>query len=63
LDRARIATALERHEEGPEVAEEVQRILATCDMARFTPGGAHSDQQLYDAAVTVIGRLERLIRA
>jgi hypothetical protein len=63
LDRARIAAALERHEEGPEVAEEVQRILATCDMARFTPGGAHSDQQLYDAAVTVIGRLERLIRA
>jgi hypothetical protein len=63
LDRAHIAAALERHEDGAQVADEVQRILATCDMARFTPGGAHSDQQLYDAAVTVIGRMERLIRA
>jgi hypothetical protein len=63
LDEARIAAALERHAEGAQIAGEVQRILATCDMARFTPGGAHGDQQLYDAAVAVIGRMERLIRA
>jgi hypothetical protein len=54
---------LERHAEGAQIAGEVQRILATCDMARFTPGGAHGDQQLYDAAIAVIGRMERLIRA
>lgn len=63
LDQERIATALNKHAEGTEVAVEVQRILSACDMARFTPGGASSDQGLYDAAVAVIGRMERMIRS
>lgn len=63
LDQERIAAALNKHAEGTEVAVEVQRILSACDMARFTPGGASSDQGLYDAAVAVIGRMERMIRS
>lgn len=63
LDQERIAASLSKHADGAEVAAEVQRILSTCDMARFTPGGASSDQGLYDAAVAVIGRMERMIRS
>lgn len=62
LDQPHITAALSQHADGPELAAEVQRILARCDMARFTPGGADSDQQLLDATGAVIGRIERLIR-
>jgi hypothetical protein len=63
LDQQHIGTALASHTDGTEVTTEVLRILSTCDMARFTPGGARGDQALYDAAVQVIGRIERMIRS
>lgn len=63
LDHQHIGAALTQHPDGAEALNEVMRILASCDMARFTPGGARGDQPLYDAAVNVIGRIERMIRS
>ncbi len=60
LDRMR--AELDRGPEGSAIAEEVTRILGVCDMARFAPSQDRPDPALYQAALEVIGRMERTLR-
>lgn len=46
-----------------EIALEVDRILGTCDMARFAPLADKPDENLFNDAVSIIGRIERTLRA
>lgn len=49
--------------DGEELADEVSRILATCDMARFAPFADGPNEKLFHDAVNVIGHIERTLRA
>ncbi|MCB9184762.1 MAG: protein BatD [Flavobacteriales bacterium] len=48
--------------EGREAADALLRIISECDMARFAPVADRPQAQLYEEAVAVIQRIERIQR-
>ena len=63
LQRERIREKLAGLPAGDELAATYDRLITTCDMARFAPVDERPRQDLYEEAASFIGTLERHLRA
>lgn len=62
LTRPMVTGKLADLERGRELAEQYERLITTCDMARFAPVDTAPRRALYEEAATLIGDIERSVR-